>query len=69
MNFGQAGGVQGLRGGDEYRIAGWMRLMPGDVEVADAKREVDRVEVFECGRKKRQVKREEQPGGERAGKP
>ena len=32
---------------DEDRIAGRMRLMLGDVEVAHAEREVDRVDVFE----------------------
>jgi hypothetical protein len=32
-----------------------MRLMAGDVEIANAQREVDRVEVFERGRDKRQV--------------
>ena len=38
--------------------------MLGDVEVADAEREVDRVEIFERGGQERQVKREE---GERQG--
>ena len=39
--------VHRFRDQDEQRIAGRMRLMLGDVEVADAEREVDRVEIFE----------------------
>ena len=37
-----------------------MRLMARDVEVADAEREVDRVEIFERRRQERQVEREEE---------
>ena len=36
-----------------------MRLVPGDVEVAHAEREVDGIEIFERRRQKRQVEREE----------
>jgi hypothetical protein len=39
--------VQRLRDQDEDGIPGWMGLMVGDIEVADAEREVDRVEIFE----------------------
>ena len=46
-----AGGAQHrgrhLRQRDEDGIAGRMRLMPRDVELADAEREIDRVEVLE----------------------
>jgi len=35
-----------------------MRLMVCDVEVANAEREVDRIEIFERGRQVWQVKRE-----------
>ena len=36
--------------------------MLGDVEVADAEREIDRVEIFERRGKKRQVQRDEREG-------
>ena len=41
---------------DEDRVAGRMGLMPGDVEVAHAEREVDRIDVFERGREVKQVR-------------
>jgi hypothetical protein len=41
---------------DEDRITRRMGLMMGDVELPDAKREVDRVEIFERRRKIRKVK-------------
>jgi hypothetical protein len=37
-----------------------MRLMVRDVELPHAEREIDRVEIFERGRKIRKVKREEE---------
>jgi hypothetical protein len=43
-----------------------MRLMPGDVEVAYAEGEVDRIEIFERSSGERQVEREER-GGEQSG--
>ena len=43
----------------EYRIPRRMRLVIRDIEVADAEREVDRIEIFERGRQKRQMKRDE----------
>ena len=36
-----------------------MRPMRGDVEVADAEREIDRVDVFEGRREERQVRERE----------
>jgi len=39
--------VKALRGRDENRIARRMRLVRGDVEVADSEREIDRIEIFE----------------------
>ena len=59
MRFRRPEGVNGLRRKDEHRIAGRVRLMLGDVEVADAEREIDRVEILERGGKKRQVQRDE----------
>ena len=50
--------MDGFRDRDEHRVAGRMRLMLRDVEVADPEREVDRVEIFERLREVRQVKRE-----------
>ncbi len=41
------------------RIAGRMRPMGGDVEVADAEREVDRVDVFERWREERDMRERE----------
>ena len=41
---------------DEDRIAGRMRLVARDVEVAHAEREVDRVDVFERRREEREVR-------------
>ena len=54
-----------FRRADEQRITGRMRLMLRDVVVADAEREVDGIEIFERGRKKRQVQREEHGGQDR----
>ena len=51
---------------DKERVTRRMRLMPGDVEVTYAEGEVDRIEIFERGRKKRQVERDE-GNRERAG--
>ena len=45
-----------LRQRDEDRIAGRMRLVPRDVELPHAEREVDRVEVFERSRQEREVR-------------
>ncbi len=53
-------GVHQLAGGDIDRIAGRVGLMPRDIEVAHAEGEVDRVQIFKGGRKKRQVQRQEQ---------
>ena len=44
---------------NEHRVAGRMGLVPGDVEVAHAEREVDRIDVFERGREVKQVRDEE----------
>src|SRR6185436_15286367 len=62
-------GRRGLREGDEYRVAGRVRLVLRDVELAHAQREVDRVEVFERRRQEREVRREEQEGERPAGQP
>src|SRR5262249_42421895 len=46
--------VHGFRQRDEERIARRVRLMFGDVEVAHAECEIDRVEILERWRKERQ---------------
>src|SRR3989442_14361544 len=50
--------VRALRRENEQRIAGRMRLMLGDVEVPDAEREVDRIEIFQRHRKVRHMEGE-----------
>jgi len=37
-----------------------MRLVPGDVELPDAQREIDGIEIFERARQEDEVRREEQ---------
>ena len=51
--------MHGFRDDDEHGVAGRMRLMTGDVEVADAEREVDRVQIFERGWEIRKMNGEE----------
>ena len=60
MDLRQPDGVQQLGGGDEDRISRRMRLVPRDVVVADAEREVDRVEIFQRDRKGKQVEHEKE---------
>ena len=52
--------VGNLANSDVERVAGRVRLMARDVEVAQAQSEINRIEIFERGGKKRQVEREEQ---------
>jgi hypothetical protein len=51
-----------LRHQDEERISRWMRLMLGDVEVSDAKGEVDGIQILEGFRKIRTVERQKGEG-------
>ena len=67
MNLRQPEAVQRLRCHEEEWIARRVGLMLRDVELPNAEREVDLVEIFERRRKKRQVQREEQPTKNRAG--
>ncbi len=54
----QRGGPLG--GGNEHGIPGRMRLVPGDVEIADAEHEVDPVDVGEGSRQARRVRDQKQ---------
>src|SRR5205085_10895636 len=49
-------------GQDEERVPGRMRLVPGDVVIVDAEREVDRVEIFERGWQREEVDGEKRRG-------
>ena len=57
--FGRDDRVNGLGSKDEDRVARRVRLVARDVEVADAERKVDRIEVLERGGQERQVQRDE----------
>jgi len=59
--------MHGLRERDEDGIAGRVRLMARDVEMADAEGEIDGIEVFQRRGQIRQM-REEEERGERSGR-
>jgi hypothetical protein len=61
--------VDDLRRQDEHRVPGRMRLVRGDIEVADAEREIDRVDVFEGAGGVRKMKREERQRHRRRDRP
>lgn len=52
-------GVNDLGRQDEDGIPRWVRLMLGDIEIANAQREVDGIEIFERDGKKREMERDE----------
>lgn len=54
--------MHGFRDGDENGIAGRVRLMARDVEMADAESEIDRVDIFERRGQVRQMREDEERG-------
>ena len=69
MELRQPEPVQQLRCQDEQRVARWMRLVLGDVEVLDAQREIDGVEILQRRREEREMEREKQCAEDSAGQP